>query len=318
MKPRRMLRFTIALAAPARPPAPPRGRPRKPRRSTRGDDVHGRPVVPQRRRSARRTSSTPTRPATSTSARRRTAPRRGDTETNGCRPNRCPRHADLLRRTRQRRGQERDDDRHARLQLVDHDAESRRERRRHVRYNDLALIKIDALAGGNVNPTVPFWGGPTGSRRASRAPANGLHLRQLDPARRRQRAEPEDRREPRRQEGTEGWSEELYTATPGHPRRLRQRLMNASGDALGVLSTVEFAPVPAANGVGTLAKELAYANARPASASRSRPARRRSAPYPYRPPSNDSTRKASLASGGARLLRASARRPIAERAVRAT
>jgi hypothetical protein len=27
-----------------------------------------------------------------------------------------------------------------------------------------------------------------------------------------------------------------------------------------VLSTVEFAPLPAANGVGTLAKELAYAN----------------------------------------------------------
>ena len=36
--------------------------------------------------------------------------------------------------------------------------------------------------------------------------------------------------------------------------------MNASGNALGVLSTVEFAPVPASNGVGTLAKELAYAN----------------------------------------------------------
>jgi hypothetical protein len=37
--------------------------------------------------------------------------------------------------------------------------------------------------------------------------------------------------------------------------------MNASGGALGVLSTVELAPVPLSNGVGTLAKELAYANA---------------------------------------------------------
>jgi hypothetical protein len=36
--------------------------------------------------------------------------------------------------------------------------------------------------------------------------------------------------------------------------------MTASGGALGVLSTVELAPTPAANGVGTLAKELAYAN----------------------------------------------------------
>ena len=36
--------------------------------------------------------------------------------------------------------------------------------------------------------------------------------------------------------------------------------MDASGNALGVLSTVELAPVPASNGVGTLAKEVAYAN----------------------------------------------------------
>jgi hypothetical protein len=36
--------------------------------------------------------------------------------------------------------------------------------------------------------------------------------------------------------------------------------MDATGNALGVLSTVELAPVPASNGVGTLAKEVAYAN----------------------------------------------------------
>jgi hypothetical protein len=36
--------------------------------------------------------------------------------------------------------------------------------------------------------------------------------------------------------------------------------MDAGGNALGVLSTVQLAPVAASNGVGTLAKELAYAN----------------------------------------------------------
>ena len=36
--------------------------------------------------------------------------------------------------------------------------------------------------------------------------------------------------------------------------------MDANGNALGVLSTVQLAPVAASNGVGTLAKELAYAN----------------------------------------------------------
>src|SRR5439155_8597959 len=29
-------------------------------------------------------------------------------------------------------------------------------------YNDLALIKIDSWQVANVNPTVPFWGGPDG------------------------------------------------------------------------------------------------------------------------------------------------------------
>jgi hypothetical protein len=36
--------------------------------------------------------------------------------------------------------------------------------------------------------------------------------------------------------------------------------MDAGGNALGVLSTVQLAPVAASNGVGTLANELAYAN----------------------------------------------------------
>ena len=58
-----------------------------------------------------------------------------------------------------------------------------------------------------------------------------------------------------------GWSEEVYTVTPGIPGDSGSAYMDASGNALGVLSTVEFAPLPAANGVGTLAKELAYANA---------------------------------------------------------
>ena len=29
-------------------------------------------------------------------------------------------------------------------------------------YNDLALVKLDPADVANVNPSVPFWGGPTG------------------------------------------------------------------------------------------------------------------------------------------------------------
>ena len=49
--------------------------------------------------------------------------------------------------------------------------------------------------------------------------------------------------------------------TPGIPGDSGSGFMDASGNALGVLSTVQLAPVAASNGVGTLAKELAYANA---------------------------------------------------------
>jgi hypothetical protein len=128
-------------------------------------------------------------------------------------------------------------------------------------YNDLALIKINASQVANVNPTVPFWGGPDGlapgvSLQGERvfsygnsilragisalSPKTGVSLGDI--------------------EETGGWSQGAYTVTPGIPGDSGSGFMDANGNALGVLSTVELAPVPASNGVGTLAKELAYAN----------------------------------------------------------
>ncbi len=128
-------------------------------------------------------------------------------------------------------------------------------------FNDLALIKVDAAKVATVNPTVPFWGGPNGLAPGISAaggqvytygnsilrggvsalsPKTGLSLGDL--------------------EETGGWSEQLYTVTPGIPGDSGSGFIDASGNALGVLSTVKFAPLPASNGVGTLAKELAYAN----------------------------------------------------------
>ena len=128
-------------------------------------------------------------------------------------------------------------------------------------FNDLALIKVDAAKVATDNPTVPFWGGRNGLAPGISAtggqvytygnsilrggisvlsPKTGVSLGDL--------------------EETSGWSEQLYTVTPGIPGDSGSGFMDASGNALGVLSTVEFAPLPASNGVGTLAKELAYAN----------------------------------------------------------
>jgi hypothetical protein len=129
-------------------------------------------------------------------------------------------------------------------------------------YNDLALIKINAAQAGKVNPTVPFWGGPNGL--AAGVSATGEQVYTYGNSILRGGVSvlsPKTGVSLGDQEETGGWSQELYTLTPGIPGDSGSGFMNASGNALGVLSTVEFAPLPAANGVGTLAKELAYANA---------------------------------------------------------
>jgi hypothetical protein len=128
-------------------------------------------------------------------------------------------------------------------------------------YNDLALIKINAAQVGNVNPTVPFWGGPNGlapgvSATGEQVFSYGNSILRLGVS----ALSPKTGVSLGDQEETGGWSQQLYTVSPGIPGDSGSGFMDASGDALGVLSTVEFAPLPAANGVGTLAKQLAYAN----------------------------------------------------------
>ena len=128
-------------------------------------------------------------------------------------------------------------------------------------YNDLALIKISASQVGNVNPTVPFWGGPNGlapsvSATGERVFSYGNSILRLGVS----ALSPKTGVSLGDQEESGGWSQQLYTVTPGIPGDSGSGFLNESGNALGVLSTVEAAPLPAANGVGTLAKELAYAN----------------------------------------------------------
>jgi len=128
-------------------------------------------------------------------------------------------------------------------------------------YNDLALIKVSSNQVAKVNPTVPFWGGPNGL--ASSLAGTGsqvytygnsilrLGISVLSPKTGLSLGETEE---------SSGWSQQVYTVTPGIPGDSGSGYMDANGNALGVLSTVEFAPTPGSNGVGDLAKELAYAN----------------------------------------------------------
>ena len=127
-------------------------------------------------------------------------------------------------------------------------------------YNDLALVKVDSGDVPKVNPSVPFWGGPTGidtdgttagdrvwtyansSLRAGLSPLSphtGVSLG--DDA------------------ADGGWSHPLYTVTPGVPGDSGSGFLSAGGKAVGTLSTLGLAPLPASNNIGDLAKELAFA-----------------------------------------------------------
>jgi hypothetical protein len=124
-------------------------------------------------------------------------------------------------------------------------------------YNDLALIKLPA--GTVVDPSVPFWGGPTGLATSTSALQDiytygnsslRLGIDQLKPKRGKSLGT-----------NASGWSHTVYTLTPGIPGDSGSGFLDDKGRAFGVLSTVAVAPLPASNGVGDLAKELAYMKA---------------------------------------------------------
>jgi hypothetical protein len=125
-------------------------------------------------------------------------------------------------------------------------------------YNDLALVQVDPADVAKVSPTVPFFGGPTGVDGAGTTPGERVasygnsELRGGVPA-----LSPKF--------GTSlgdqahGWSHTVTTLTPGIPGDSGSGFLSPDGKALGVLSTLSLAPAPGSNGVGDLAKELAYA-----------------------------------------------------------
>lgn len=125
-------------------------------------------------------------------------------------------------------------------------------------YNDFALVRIDPADVPKVNPSIPTWGGPNGIGTSSVGQTvytyGNSSLRggvtQLSP-----------------KQGTTvgvsegGWSYDVYTATPGIPGDSGSAFLNSTGKALGVLATVQLAPLAGSNGVGDFGKELAYAQA---------------------------------------------------------
>lgn len=126
-------------------------------------------------------------------------------------------------------------------------------------YNDFALVRLDPADVDRANPSVPGYGGPAGLGTVGDIGSTvfsygnselRLGIAKLSP-----------------KQGTaiqtegNGWSHIVLTVTPGVPGDSGSGFMNEDGQAIGVLSTLQIAPLAGTNGVGDLGRELAYARA---------------------------------------------------------
>jgi hypothetical protein len=180
---------------------------------------------------------------TSTSARPRTASGTdGNTATNGCDAGSLPVGTPVEVDGASRPGD------HG-LQLVDHHAAARGGGPRH-----LPVQRPSRSSGSTrrtspeVNPSIPFWGGPTGLASSVADQSKVLSygnsslragITQLSP-----------------KEGVKlltdgnGWSHDVLTGQPWHPGDSGSAFIDKTGKAFGVLSTLQLAPAAGSNGVG--------------------------------------------------------------------
>ncbi|HSP38441.1 MAG TPA: trypsin-like serine protease [Frankiaceae bacterium] len=127
-------------------------------------------------------------------------------------------------------------------------------------YNDIALVKLDPADAANVDPSVPFFGGPTGL--ATTSPAAGDTVYSYGNSSLRQGLSPLSPKYGKVvQDDGGGWTHTVYTVTPGIPGDSGSGFLNSNGEALGVLSTVAIAPLAASNNVSDLNKMLNYMHA---------------------------------------------------------
>lgn len=126
-------------------------------------------------------------------------------------------------------------------------------------YNDLALIRIDPADIGAVNPSVPGFGGPTGVGAAGNLGSTVYSYGNSSLRGGVTKLSPKQGVVLQNEGG--GWSHVVSTLTPGVPGDSGSGFLNGGGEAIGILSTLQIAPLAGTNGVGDLAKELAYMRA---------------------------------------------------------
>lgn len=126
------------------------------------------------------------------------------------------------------------------------------------RYNDLALVLVNPKDLDKVNPTFPYFGGPTGMATETHRGDKVLNfgassllggIKELKP-----------RQGVSRGQGAGGWTHTVFTLLPGVPGDSGSGFLDGQGRAFGVLSTLVLLPEPLSNGVSDLHLTLNYAN----------------------------------------------------------
>jgi hypothetical protein len=124
--------------------------------------------------------------------------------------------------------------------------------------NDFALVEIAGDDVDDVNPSLPFFGGPAGIDTDGLTPGEHVYSYGNSPLRLGIEA-----LSPKvgisAAESGGGRGHDVYTLTPGVSGDSGSAFLDGSGDAIGLLSTFKLAPLPASNGVVDLAYALEYA-----------------------------------------------------------
>lgn len=123
--------------------------------------------------------------------------------------------------------------------------------------NDFALVRVGRAHRNQVNPSVPFWGGPVGLSDTPVAEGDRVYSWGQSSLR------PTTLLSPRTGlvlERTNGpWGVNVYTLGPGIPGDSGSGFLDPDGRAFGTLSTLTVAPTVGSNGVGDLRRELRFA-----------------------------------------------------------
>ncbi|WP_433557219.1 serine protease [Pseudonocardia xinjiangensis] len=127
-------------------------------------------------------------------------------------------------------------------------------------YNDFALVEIAPEDVADVNPSIPFFGGPVGIDTDGLVAGEPVYSYGNSPLRAGVKALSPKAGASAAEAGG-GRSHEVYTITPGVPGDSGSAFVDGKGDAIGLLSTLNLAPLPVSNGVSDLAHDLQYANA---------------------------------------------------------